>query len=168
MGLQWSHVFSDMEIDNAGRAYLCVVFWASMEPRLLRHGNPRKSLCPLAILVKELQWSHVFSDMEIGGPTSWIASSPITRASMEPRLLRHGNGGERHGRISSYNSCASMEPRLLRHGNQKTEYYSERVAANALQWSHVFSDMEIRVLGRKAAGAGVGGFNGATSSQTWK
>ena len=213
--LQWSHVFSDMEIFKRHGGQLCWNIKASMEPRLLRHGNrlydgrssfdPKRASMEPRLLrhgnlfntctrsdalqgfngatssqtwklgskkIYNLRWKEGFngatSSQTWKSQTTLYVGIEASGASMEPRLLRHGNGGERHGRISSYNSCASMEPRLLRHGNQKTEYYSERVAANALQWSHVFSDMEIRVLGRKAAGAGVGGFNGATSSQTWK
>ena len=38
---------------------------------------------------------------------------------------------------------------------------------DGLQWSHVFSDMEITDLVDKVSKSDLG-FNGATSSQTWK
>ena len=36
-----------------------------MEPRLLRHGNLGQQGGKLIVFLIELQWSHVFSDMEI-------------------------------------------------------------------------------------------------------
>ena len=87
---------------------------------------------------------------------------------MEPRLLRHGNNAKLVFRISDPHIGASMEPRLLRHGNDVTTPTQElqvytgfngatssqtwklpgnvpvtTVVPGRLQWSHVFSDMEI-------------------------
>ena len=87
MGLQWSHVFSDMvrkwrSGGKMGRK------WASMEPCLFRHGKTVAD-------VRE----------EIGDTT----------ASMEPCLFRHGKGLE-GGRSGPRTYQASMEPCLFRHG----------------------------------------------------
>ena len=66
--LQWSHVFSDMEIPSG---------------------------CGGTIVEGEdgLQWSHVFSDMEISMGYLEAIFTELIDASMEPRLLRHGNLG---------------------------------------------------------------------------
>ena len=63
---------------------------------------------------------------------------------MEPRLLRHGNFVKNltEERLAYE---ASMEPRLLRHGNADIPEVSE-VSLYELQWSHVFSDMEMPSL----------------------
>jgi hypothetical protein len=66
---------------------------ASMEPRLLRHGNNANQSIVQKLELPGLQWSHVFSDMET------------------PR------------------ACESSPRKKSR-----------------LQWSHVFSDMEIRSI----------------------
>jgi len=64
--LQWSHAFSDVEtIRKSGKAQSQAT--ASMEPRLLRRGNPIET--PFSIITLKLQWSHAFSDVE-------TASSP--------------------------------------------------------------------------------------------
>ena len=88
-----------------------------MEPRLLRHGNQKfaVSLLVTALIAMVLQWSHVFSDMEIFELIQFGYSYPY----------------------------------------------------GWLQWSHVFSDMEINQLQEKTT-VYLLGFNGATSSQTWK
>ena len=116
------------------------VIRASMEPRLLRHGNCNES--------------HVRRSIR------------SRRASMEPRLLRHGNFKSVLAILNSFLHRASMEPRLLRHGNVN-DYIRACMERMKLQWSHVFSDMEIPTIVCRNI-FGDDGFNGATSSQTWK
>jgi len=84
--LQWGHVFSDVEIPSLILPS-ATFSRASMGPRLFRRGNPRgpgaskldkyASMGPRlfrrgnevvnedAIALVELQWGHVFSDVEI-------------------------------------------------------------------------------------------------------
>ena len=106
---------------------------------------------------------------------------------MGPRLFRHGNDVGGAGIDSP--ALASMGPRLFRHGNRS--YPLAQKHYYALQWGHVFSDMEIRdiaLLAMRGSLASMGprlfrhgnashpilgkcrdaGFNGATSFQTWK
>ena len=113
-----------------------------MEPRLLRHGNVEVIVQGLPA-PQELQWSHVFSDMEIpsgcGGTIvegedglQWshvFSDMEISMGYLEA--------------IFTELIDASMEPRLLRHGNHMWQGRSTLVPSR-LQWSHVFSDMEIR------------------------
>ena len=84
---------------------------------------------------------------------------------MEPRLLRHGNST---GFNAGFNAGkgASMEPRLLRHGNPPCSS-CRRFCCDA--------SMEPRLLRHGNLGVPAviveaikEGFNGATSSQTWK
>ncbi len=185
-----------------------------MEPRLFRHGNPGDCTVIPPLITIWLQWSHVFSDMEME-PIDWLArremggfngatsfqtwkSTPTfdisgvvpgsfngatsfqtwkfglvpyiqdttLAASMEPRLFRHGNKmalimvqwtfpcfngatsfqtwklSSRTGFVVKYRG-ASMEPRLFRHGN-------------------------LLSLNRPESLASFSCFNGATSFQTWK
>ncbi len=58
-----------------------------------------------------------------------------------------------------------MGPRLFRRGNWKRAIETRRRNAE-LQWGHVFSDVEIDRFGIPVPEKG--GFNGATSFQTWK
>src|ERR687896_699929 len=106
---------------------------------------------------------------------------------MEPHLFRRGNGDPFTDWDSS--SCvASMEPHLFRRGNPPLQVRRAAEAAcfngatsfqtwkrcgrptrkprgGALQWSHIFSDVETRteIVPTCARPAG---FNGATSFQT--
>jgi len=131
-----------------------------MEPRLLRRGN-RGNGQQVAGSVRELQWSHAFSDVET--PASGSDSAAGKYASMEPRLLRRGNNDSdpekraeaqasmeprllRRGNMDLDGSIwtilqdASMEPRLLRRGNRTTAINPG--LPSTLQWSHAFSDVE--------------------------
>ncbi len=110
--LQWSHVFSDMV--SGDRPHLPRrVRRASMEPCLFRHGKGAEternggrrrhaSMEPclfrhgklldiegvLDAKVRQLQWSHVFSDMVRTVSVGMFLTLSV--ASMEPCLFRHG------------------------------------------------------------------------------
>ena len=139
----------------------------------------------LAPLPKQLQWGHVFSDVEI----AWIFDRVHYnyRASMGPRLFRRGNGGRkwrdcddcgasmgprlfRRGNFLAHAGraaavLASMGPRLFRRGNFFIRNFFDNV--HKLQWGHVFSDVEMTDGAMLTSGVAYG-FNGATSFQTWK
>jgi len=109
--LQWSHVFSNVEIVlvayHRGIQYSSfngATFFqtwkcancradyrapkaASMEPRFFKRGNAVRPVVYAARV--ELQWSHVFSNVEImeRGGDNTIANI----ASMEPRFFKRGN-----------------------------------------------------------------------------
>jgi len=204
--LQWSHAFSDVETQSVGNdaRQLVALQWSHAFSDVETFANPL-FICNNCIL----QWSHAFSDVETTGfPSSSRRSVPlqwshafsdvetqderdearaVATTSMEPRLLRRGNGvlgsGVETGGITS------MEPRLLRRGNGFSA--SQAAFQNGLQWSHAFSDVETQAGGigfvqavelqwshafsdvetsssRTAAPLPAHHFNGATPSQTWK
>ena len=66
-GLQWSHVFSDMEIIGANGPFgLYVIGWALQWSHVFSDMEMVDIIGGLAVtFVFVLQWSHVFSDMEI-------------------------------------------------------------------------------------------------------
>jgi len=108
--LQWSHAFSDVETAAIGE---------------------------LTIRLKELQWSHAFSDVETRRPPT--GRGVQAGASMEPRLLRRGNGmvpAQPRRRCGCFN------------GATPSQTWKPRRAHRA------------RAIGVS--------FNGATPSQTWK
>ena len=81
----------------------------------------------------QLQWGHVFVDVEIAVAVS----------------------------MRAFVSAASMGPRLCRRGNI-TPPYREGGERRKLQWGHVFVDVEIAFLGALPTFR-TEGFNGATS-----
>ena len=85
-------------------------------------------------------------------------------ASMGPRLFRRGNTVQ--GALRRKDILASMGPRLFRRGNNRIPN-PEPYEIAALQWGHVFSDVEIRDEETILPGHSHS-FNGATSFQTWK
>ncbi len=115
---------------------------------------------------RQLQWGHVFSDVEIKQIRFGIGLR--SAASMGPRLFRRGN----HTYPANIDSfiCASMGPRLFRRGNIAVSVSLWLAAHDAsmgprlfrrgnalnvwtipaqitkLQWGHVFSDVEIRTV----------------------
>jgi len=91
-----------------------VTLKASMGPRLFRRGNTFH-LPGNRNEERELQWGHVFSDVEI--------------RSAEAR--------------TSSPDAASMGPRLFRRGNVASGASAYIYAYAELQWGHVFSDVEI-------------------------
>ena len=134
---------------------------ASMEPRFFKRGN-RFSDASSCNGLTPLQWSHVFSNVEISlrtrrsricglcfnGATffqTWKSDSGravilLSSASMEPRFFKRGNKNAPRGIEAILN--ASMEPRFFKRGNLLTR----RLLMNSeptLQWSHVFSNVEI-------------------------
>ena len=186
--LQWGHVFSDVEIiaefgtfffgrlasmgprlfrrGNVGwiRVFDALPDLASMGPRLFRRGNEVRHRRP-GLGIGQLQWGHVFSDVEIRGGGSYVHHHS-QRASMGPRLFRRGNDHwrdwgdresgasmgprlfrrgnvKRNNRIKLFLKVASMGPRLFRRGNviSGTSMYG---TTSMLQWGHVFSDVEIK------------------------
>jgi len=58
-----------------------------------------------------------------------------------------------------------MEPRFFKRGN--VSYGDGADSEDPLQWSHVFSNVEM-ALDMAMRAIGVNGFNGATFFQTWK
>ena len=110
---------------------------ASMGPRLFRRGN--SSFRPVIAAEEELQWGHVFSDVEINGKRKG------TRAE-----AGRFNGAtsfqtwkwEQHDALSAHVLSASMGPRLFRRGN-RFQVDCMEPTSKLLQWGHVFSDVEI-------------------------
>jgi len=65
--------------------------------------------------VRWLQWSHVFSNVEM--PTSRIFVARSVVASMEPRFFKRGNRLH-FAKFSNRLDGASMEPRFFKRGNR--------------------------------------------------
>ena len=155
-----------------------------MGPRLFRRGNLIR-VFPLGSL-RELQWGHVFSDVEI--MVEGVTLDLDRGASMGPRLFRRGNTGSGSTGCwagNGFNGATSFqtwkyqmthselsERRELQWGHVFSDV--EMVASavlhlldSQLQWGHVFSDVEMLAPAnpwRRPAAC----FNGATSFQTWK
>jgi len=155
--LQWSHAFSDVETPRhegcprAGAA-------ASMEPRLLRRGNQRKtagdgrravaSMEPRLLrrgnsspwtgleIRARLQWSHAFSDVETRSAGRRLVISPRFNGATPSQTWKH---------------C------LLRHLCMSCQSFNG--ATPSQTWKLPQSERPIRLEWR---------FNGATPSQTWK
>ena len=89
---------------------------ASMEPHLFKRGNPDE-YARLAQLGKQLQWNHIFSNVEISCPLKcsfgrWPLQWNHIFSNVEIRYLKGGKGGQ----IS-----ASMEPHLFKRGNRRRQ-----------------------------------------------
>jgi len=134
---------------------------ASMEPRFFKRGNPCRRFANCRTQANASMEPRFFKR----GNSSQSASSylPIV-ASMEPRFFKRGNdGGE--SRIISGRDCFN--------GATFFQTWKCRLAAAArqaermLQWSHVFSNVEIFEPGSRIY-PGSSSFNGATFFQTWK
>jgi len=133
-----------------------------------------------------LQWSHVFSNVEMAmiashadvtldgfnGATffqTWKCQFALLLplrllASMEPRFFKRGNDSVIN--IGDDLAGASMEPRFFKRGNVAHSRSLDAVRTS-LQWSHVFSNVEMRrplLPPRRSYRC----FNGATFFQTWK
>jgi len=134
--LQWSHVFSNVEIRARTADEICAVS-ASMEPRFFKRGNVYLVHRNCAVC-RELQWSHVFSNVE-------IRNSRAKMACLTPLQWSH--------------VFSNVEM-------QQTRGFESPLAA-WLQWSHVFSNVEMPPLPGLAEEKPKG-FNGATFFQTWK
>ena len=110
---------------------------ASMGPRLFRRGNI--DLRPLLEADKpELQWGHVFSDVEIEPCSSCTRTRPCFNGATSFQTWKSVGGGVSFTRSKW-----------------------------KLQWGHVFSDVEMIQRSRQRRRQNQG-FNGATSFQTWK
>jgi len=134
---------------------------ASMEPRFFKRGNAQPHSGFDADL--KLQWSHVFSNVEITRRVRQELTS--TAASMEPRFFKRGNEFFEVVFIKSFTE-ASMEPRFFKRGNIQRRHQN-LFGGGALQWSHVFSNVEMTAPKPNSAPAIIC-FNGATFFQTWK
>ncbi len=156
-GLQWGHVFSDVEtisIYTSERADRL----ASMGPRFFRRGNAQEHGAT-RLGLRASMGPRLFrrGNCPLGGNNGFRRD-----ASMGPRLFRRGNACHR--------KCRWNQKKL-----QWGHVFSDvETAADSgrlrfplrLQWGHVFSDVEtisgvISSTPRKS-------FNGATSFQTWK
>ena len=147
--LQWGHVFSDVEMsctvpclpkacrasmgprlfrrgNSLAAAELTEIPTASMGPRLFRRGN--RVICAGNPPTDELQWGHVFSDVEI--VAAWCFGVRNGRASMGPRLFRRGNMVLFFGRGDE--ETASMGPRLFRRGNTWMKHCPEWIGAASM------------------------------------
>src|SRR5205085_11470687 len=76
-----------------------------------------------------------------------------------------GSGNTLHALPAPPTSTASMEPRPHERGNDAQARGAD-VLRQALQWSHVLTNVETRTKVSKSPFAS--SFNGATSSRTWK
>ena len=158
---------------------------ASMEPRPHERGN--KVAPPLKWQARiELQWSHVLTNVEtpvaarrgkskpgcFNGATSSRTWKPVTRlptrgslpASMEPRPHERGNNTQNSkGELSN---DASMEPRPHERGNPcpRARMRPSDRAASMEPRPHERGNISL-VSRSTPTGSG---FNGATSSRTWK
>ncbi len=132
---------------------------ASMEPRPHERGKMLGDA--LAAQLASLQWSHVLTNVESSfhGQRRWLGIS----ASMEPRPHERGKSG--NGQTVGRVRRASMEPRPHERGKADVEGKPLRESL-WLQWSHVLTNVESRAA--CFARCSIPGFNGATSSRTWK
>jgi len=108
-----------------------------MEPRFFKRGNGIFMTCGTSSITK-LQWSHVFSNVEIA-LSLWQVPAAI-EASMEPRFFKRGNDSDfipSTATIQSFNGATFFQ----------TWKYPVPIKMTSsvmmLQWSHVFSNVEI-------------------------
>jgi len=146
-------------MDAAGRGLLLDGF-ASMEPRLLRRGNKGRPEWPVA--VRELQWSHAFSDVETeawlaekiaDGWLQWSHAFSDVETDCPPRFQPLARLLQWSHAFSDVETGPLQRRRLPRPAQ--------------LQWSHAFSDVETPPQ-PPPQGRDGRRFNGATPSQTWK
>ena len=182
MGLQWGHVFSDVEMRKKRKKgfFSCSLQWghvfsdvemygllcfihpgdgASMGPRLFRRGNAVNSRSPVVFLA--LQWGHVFSDVEMLQRLLGV----LRRCE-----LQWGHVFSDVEIASRMMGCrrrcmASMGPRLFRRGNVFSAF-GPVIASPASMGPRLFrrGNGRLRLYQRPRARR----FNGATSFQTWK
>ncbi len=85
---------------------------------------------------KELQWSHVFSDMvRSKGPRGIVVAREVLQWSHVFSDMVRAEPSE----MRVVREIASMEPCLFRHGKRVRGGLPWEI--HQLQWSHVFSDM---------------------------
>ena len=109
----------------------------------------------------QLQWNHVFSNVEIGFAFLFVPFCFI--ASMEPRFFKRGNveaAGNRR-KIPG----ASMEPRFFKRGNRKLKLND--LIPEAASMEPRFFKRGNR-SGRQRPARRCKSFNGTTFFQTWK
>ena len=107
-----------------------------------KFSAPAPAPAPLA----RLQWNHVFSNVEILTP--FPNQKGGEAASMEPRFFKRGNNSEalRAGvLIARFNGTTFFQ--TWKFDVKKVEV---DVSGEALQWNHVFSNVEIKRARRKA------------------
>ena len=91
--LQWDHVFSDVEIDEAQRGG-SANRPASMGPRLFRRGDVGRWVNRCADL--RLQWGHVFSDVEIVSRSRYLPNARALQWGHVFSDVEIPNGRQRH------------------------------------------------------------------------
>src|ERR1043166_3862149 len=101
---------------------------------------------------------------ERGNPDERVVDEGLPVASMEPRPHERGNFRDQVQVLDV--GRASMEPRPHERGNEKTKALKPPQLLK-LQWSHVLTNVETRRLPARLR-RHHNGFNGATSSRTWK
>ena len=179
--LQWSHVLTNVEsaIAKAEKEWSEV---ASMEPRphergkhcvgsRLAHQNPasmeprphergkriQRKICPLATSASMEPRPH-----ERGKTVTrwrWTSTTELQWSHVLTNVER-----PKTNPIIAPRGWASMEPRP--HERGKFLQSSVRSYAAMLQWSHVLTNVESSAI--KKSICVYCGFNGATSSRTWK
>ena len=156
--LQWSHVLTNVETRSPNAATARAT--ASMEPRPHERGNEARS----------------------------EAAAPGLLASMEPRPHERGNELTPDGTRpqipqlqwshvltnveTSRRCCRRRRESQLQWSHVLTNVETTKIimdvwGALELQWSHVLTNVET-IKASRAKASGVVGFNGATSSRTWK
>src|ERR1043166_2690044 len=108
-----------------------------------------------------LQWSHVLTNVET--TTARTRSRPYRSASMEPRPHERGNQWLRA--TTRLPRAASMEPRPHERGNAAVPRVRARQNSASMEpRPHERGNCPVVLL----TCSGASGFNGATSSRTWK
>ena len=187
MTLQWGHVVVDVEGARGGMVFPAVLArfngatssstwkapsrlhcrgwgcWALQWGHVVVDVEGRSRFGESSPSAALLQWGHVVVDVEgrrVGFSTSWMAnsfngatSSSTWKAAWEHVLLP---------RVQR----ASMGPRRRRRGRLH-RCVSNGLGPKKLQWGHVVVDVEGAALLCDGARQ-ERGFNGATSSSTWK
>ena len=133
-----------------------------MEPRFFKRGNHFRFRTHGEI-DEELQWNHVFSNVEIGSRNAWWWS--WNSASMEPRFFKRGNR-RRFVRVTRTRFPASMEPRFFKRGNSASSV-SPCGDCECFNGTTFFQTWKSEVVPEFVADVGIS-FNGTTFFQTWK
>ena len=170
---------------TANRPDLSPLRRASMEPRFFKRGN-LQFVAQVPIVKLRLQWSHVFSNVEMRSRRQFGVWQYLLQWShvfsnveiIELRIAMSYNTSLQWSHVfsnvemftlpptSRRLTTASMEPRFFKRGNTiNLLFLSQRWLL--LQWSHVFSNVEMSYCDFSVRTLN-GCFNGATFFQTWK
>jgi len=115
-----------------------------MEPRFFKRGNLFGAICR-HVNRERFNGATFFQTWKLSFFRRFAAAAII--ASMEPRFFKRGNSQVINFRTVTHNG-ASMEPRFFKRGNSKMSS-TLNVIRVTLQWSHVFSNVEITPHGSK-------------------